>query len=259
MGKADEERLAIGVQKYPCLYDKAVSAFHNKNQKKNAWEAVAKDIDLETGEAAKDTFTSLRTKYVRRKKTLEDFKRSGTNAEKVMKAEKYMREYLFLSWLDSFVYEKNNKYNLQNKENDMEASEPLEHNINEIDRIVVDDVVVQNWGFSPASLGPESGNVIAEKPSSVISQDTGQLKWVKNNKASNKRQNITEVISSNTKTLRKFNETLMKEEKEDSEEDVFGKYLASELKGLNMRQKGLAKNEITNILNRLALKQFGNE
>ena len=25
MGKADEERLAIGVQKYPCLYDKAVS------------------------------------------------------------------------------------------------------------------------------------------------------------------------------------------------------------------------------------------
>ena len=44
MGKADEERLAIGVQKYPCLYDKAVSAFHNKNEKKNAWEAVAKDI-----------------------------------------------------------------------------------------------------------------------------------------------------------------------------------------------------------------------
>ena len=31
MGKTDEERLAIGVQKYPCLYDKAVSAFHNKN------------------------------------------------------------------------------------------------------------------------------------------------------------------------------------------------------------------------------------
>ena len=43
MGKADEERLAIGVQKYPCLYDKAVSAFHNKNQQKNVWEAVAKD------------------------------------------------------------------------------------------------------------------------------------------------------------------------------------------------------------------------
>ena len=51
MGKADEERLAIGVQKYPRLYDKVVSAFHNKNQKKNAWEAVAKDIGLQTGES----------------------------------------------------------------------------------------------------------------------------------------------------------------------------------------------------------------
>ena len=95
--KADEERLAMGVQKYPCLYDKAVSAFHNNNQKKNAWEAVAKDIGLETRETAKNAFTSLRTKYVRRKKTLKDLKRSGTDAEKVMKAEKDMREYLFVS------------------------------------------------------------------------------------------------------------------------------------------------------------------
>ena len=31
MGKADEERLATEVQKYPYLYDKVVSAFHNKN------------------------------------------------------------------------------------------------------------------------------------------------------------------------------------------------------------------------------------
>ena len=53
MGKADEERIVIGVQKYTCLYDKALSAFHNTNQKKNALEAVAKDIGLETGEAAR--------------------------------------------------------------------------------------------------------------------------------------------------------------------------------------------------------------
>ena len=90
MGKADEERLAIGVQKYPCLYDKAVSTFHNKNQKKNTWEAVAKDIGLEAGEAAKNVFTSLRSKYVRWKKTLNNLKRSETDAEKVMIAKKDM-------------------------------------------------------------------------------------------------------------------------------------------------------------------------
>ena len=54
----------------------------------------------------------------------------------------------------------------------MEASEPVEHNITEIDSIVFDDVDVRNRSSSPTSLGPESGNVIAEKPSSVISQAT---------------------------------------------------------------------------------------
>ena len=58
MGKADEERLVIGVQKYPRLYGKAVSAFHNKNQKKNARETVAEDIGLETGQAAKNVFST---------------------------------------------------------------------------------------------------------------------------------------------------------------------------------------------------------
>ena len=203
-----------------------------------AWEAVAKDIHLETGEASKNAFTSLRTKYMRGKKTLKDLKRSGTDAEKVMKAEKYMREYLFLSWLDSFVYQRNNKFHLQNNGNDMEASEPVEHNITEIDHIIFDDVDVQNRSSSPEYL---SGNVIEEKPSSLISQATGQLRWVKNNKASNKRQKISEAPSPNTEILRKLNETLMKEEKEDSKEDMFGKYAASELKGLNMQQERLAK------------------
>ena len=104
---------------------------------------------------------------MRQKKILEDLKRSGTEAEKIMKAEKDMREYLFLIWLDSFVYERNNKCNLQNNENDMEASEPVEHNIT--DPIIFDDGDVQNRGSSTASLGPELGNVIAKKPSSVIS------------------------------------------------------------------------------------------
>ena len=35
MGKAEEEQLAVAVQKYPCLYDQAIPAFHNKNMGKN--------------------------------------------------------------------------------------------------------------------------------------------------------------------------------------------------------------------------------
>ena len=87
---------------------------------------------------------------MRRKKTLKDLKKSGADAEKVIKAEKDMREYLFFSWFDSFVYERSNKCNLQNNENDMEASEPTENNITEIDPIIIDNVDVQSRSSSPA-------------------------------------------------------------------------------------------------------------
>ena len=43
-----------------------------------------------------------------------------------MKSEKDMREYLFLSWLDNFAYERDNKCYLQNNEEDMKASKPVE-------------------------------------------------------------------------------------------------------------------------------------
>ena len=72
MGKAEEERLAITVEKYQFLVDKVISAFHNKTEKKNAWEKVKKDLGFEPAEAAKSDFTSLQTKYVRQKKTLKD-------------------------------------------------------------------------------------------------------------------------------------------------------------------------------------------
>ena len=71
---------------------------------------------------------------------------------------------------------------------------------------------------------------------------------MKNNKASNKRQKITEAPPSNTEILRKSTETLMKEKKKDSEEDVFGKYVASDLKGLNMRQKDWQKMKLQTFL-----------
>ena len=93
----------------------------------------------------------------------------------------------------------------------------------------------------------------------IISQATGQLKWVKN-KAASKRQEITEALS-NTEMLRKLTETLMKEEKEDSEEDVFRvrKVRDKWVEGVKHATEKIGKSEITNILNRLALEQLDNE
>ena len=46
MGKVQEELLA-------CLYDKAIPVFYSKNENKNAWEAVRKDLGFEADEATK--------------------------------------------------------------------------------------------------------------------------------------------------------------------------------------------------------------
>ena len=63
---------------------------------------------------------------MRQNKTLKTQKRSNRNTEKVMKSKKDMREYLFLSWLDNFAYERNNNCYLQNNEEDIKASKPVE-------------------------------------------------------------------------------------------------------------------------------------
>ena len=63
---------------------------------------------------------------MRQNKTLKTQKRSNRNTEKVMKSKKDMREYLFLSWLDNFAYERNNSCYLQNNEEDIKASKPVE-------------------------------------------------------------------------------------------------------------------------------------
>ena len=78
-----EEKLAICVQKYPALYNKAETSFHNKNEKANAWSKIAIELGMESGKEAKVMFTSLRTKYNRRKKNLKDVNRSGTSSDKV--------------------------------------------------------------------------------------------------------------------------------------------------------------------------------
>lgn len=73
-------------------------------RRKNAWEVVGKDLGFRISEAAKHALISHQN--MRQKKTLKDPKRSSIDAEKLMKAEKDMEEYLFLSWLDNFVYER---------------------------------------------------------------------------------------------------------------------------------------------------------
>ena len=82
-----------------------------------------------------------------------------------------MGEYLFLGRLDNFVYERNKKCNLQNNKEDMQASEPAEQYISEIDPGIFSNVdihsrrsFIEHNSSSLLSLKPETANVtIAEK------------------------------------------------------------------------------------------------
>ena len=57
------EPSALYVKRFPCLYDKSESSFQNKSQV-NAWSKVAEETDFPSEDAARDAFTTLRTKYV---------------------------------------------------------------------------------------------------------------------------------------------------------------------------------------------------
>lgn len=43
---AEDELLAIAVQKYPCLYDKSHPTHKERNVVENAWDAVANELNF---------------------------------------------------------------------------------------------------------------------------------------------------------------------------------------------------------------------
>ena len=45
-----EEKLPSTVDNLPVLYDKTLKEFKDKNKKKNAWQQVAQQLGLESGE-----------------------------------------------------------------------------------------------------------------------------------------------------------------------------------------------------------------
>ena len=60
-------------------------------------------------------FTTLKKKYLRKKRELKDTNKSGTSAETVLKAEKAFCPYGFMKWLDDFVQRREGRRKLHAK------------------------------------------------------------------------------------------------------------------------------------------------
>ena len=50
MAASFEEKFASAVENLPVLYDKTLKEFKDSNRKKNAWQQVAQQLRLESGE-----------------------------------------------------------------------------------------------------------------------------------------------------------------------------------------------------------------
>ena len=104
MGKADEERLAIGVQIYPCLYDKAVSAIHNKNLKK-CLGSSSKGYWLRNRRGYKECFHKSPNEICETKEDLERLKKVWNRCRKSNESRKGHAGVSFSLLVGQFVYE----------------------------------------------------------------------------------------------------------------------------------------------------------
>ena len=102
----EDESLSNEVQKYLCLYDKGNKGYKERDRRSNAWRRVESELGLEEGTAEK-RFDAIKKRYNRKKNALKSKKNPGSGLKDVEEAENSVKEYSFLSWLDSYQTEKN--------------------------------------------------------------------------------------------------------------------------------------------------------
>jgi hypothetical protein len=114
------EELSNAVSQYPCLYDKSKPSYHDKNVKRNAWVAVAKEIGLEGNKdganAVEKAFVNLRANYTKKKRALKLATRSGSGAPGANEARRKLDKFQWLSWVDDYTGMRKGKSNVGKKE-----------------------------------------------------------------------------------------------------------------------------------------------
>ncbi|XP_058814062.1 transcription factor Adf-1-like [Topomyia yanbarensis] len=74
-----ESSLIEQVKQYPLLYDKASPDFKNSVRKEKAWQIIAFELSID-GERAKTRWRSLRDRFVRERRKVDQLARSGSAA-----------------------------------------------------------------------------------------------------------------------------------------------------------------------------------
>ena len=128
----EEEALSNCVQQNKVLYDKSHKDFQRKDIKKNAWNAVAEELELEGSAEAEKEFTKLREKYSRHKRDLKKKEVSGTSSAAVQK-----EGLNYLSWLDKYTQARKSKTNIEGELAVSRIASEVEENGGEFSKVMV--------------------------------------------------------------------------------------------------------------------------
>jgi len=224
MALIDDEKLAHEVRKFSCLYDKSLNSYKESQPKKNAWKAIDEELGKECGES-KQAWSLLLNRYSKRKCQLRKVNVSGADTQKVQKARKNLEEYGFLSWIDCFLRSRSSTSNVVSSD----GFAPLNPEDPSQDSNFTCD--------SATALENDSSHESPPAPTSQQQQKRKERKRVK------KEDDICGEIRTYLQERKLRNEKI-----NNNPDEMFGKFIASELKQFPEDKKYVVKHEIHQVI-----------
>ena len=174
---------------------------------------------------AKQTFASLKRRYLIKRNLFKKSNKSGGSSAAVEKAKKDLDPYLFLSWIDQYLKPRSTKSNISHT--NYESSESME----------------QNEGVHDED---DKGSYPYMEESAYVNERKRQLPQSRKNSASNNK--LSRIEEKQLKLMEEM-EKDMKKEREQQENPVqaYCLSLASDLKMFNQMEQCMIKKEINDI------------
>lgn len=267
-----DEILSEAVRKYPCLYDKGKKSHKDKLTTINAWKKVGEECQI-SHEEAKRSFENLKRRFAKRRKKING--PSGSSTSEMADAKDKYRELAYLAWLEPHTQLRSTKTNCPafkqvlatvDEDEDSSSEDDKENRNDDNDEVNIENVDVRSSTdditpdiminteedliFTPLTTKDSKRQKKNKTTSQYISDVTKRTKWHQKNTT------VEDAQINFFKSAQKAMECPSPNPspnpspvvKQDSDNVIFGQYIASQLDQLPMRFQREARHEINNIL-----------
>lgn len=222
---ANDEKLSEYVRHYECLYNKQCEDYKNKRMKDETWKKIDELLSKSAGTSSHD-WELLLNRYSRRRVAYRTVNVSGQSTEAIAKAKGQLEEYNFLQWLNPFLRPKKSKTNVRGEANTSTEATTTPETTADLDVSVQSNEELQEIPVTP----------VRDK---VVPPVMPMMK-----RKAKQREEIMDHVSK----FLKYKMQKDSSKKSDDAEEIFGKMVAAELRGLPPDRIPVAKHEISNIL-----------